>query len=174
MWDDFVVVGPPDDPAGVKGAKSAAEAFDRISRAAAPFVSRGDESGTHVKEKAVWKRAGIDPHGDWYVRAGDGMAAVLRIADEKRAYTLTDRGTFLVQQKGLGLAVLCEGDPFLVNPYHVIVVSPEKLPHVKAAAARRFADWLVSPESQKVIAEFGKDRYGQPLYFAGEPDRPGE
>jgi tungstate transport system substrate-binding protein len=169
MWNDFVVVGPPADPAGVKGAKSAAEAFARIADKKAVFVSRGDESGTHVKEKAIWKRADIDPGGDWYVRAGSGMGAVLQMAHEKRAYTLSDRGTFLARRKGLDLAIISEGDPLLVNPYHVILVNPEKHPHVRRDEAQKFADFLLAPETQQLIADFGKDKYGQPLFFAGEP-----
>jgi tungstate transport system substrate-binding protein len=168
MWNDFVLVGPPADPAGVKGLASVAEAFARVARAGSPFVSRGDESGTHVKEKAVWKRAGVEPRGDWYLRAGAGMGQVLRLASEKRAYTLTDRGTFLAQRQGLDLVVLCGGDPLLVNQYSVIVVNPAMHPHVRAQAARQFADFLRSPSTRKAIAEFGRDRFGQPLFFVGE------
>jgi tungstate transport system substrate-binding protein len=168
MWNDFVVVGPPADPAGVRGQTSAAAALSRIAAAGAPFVSRGDESGTHVRERATWKRAGVEPGGDWYLRAGDGMAAVLRLASEKRAYALSDRGTYLAQRKGLDLAVLCEGDPALVNQYSVIRVNPEKHPHVRSEAAARFADFLLDPAAQAVIADFGKDRFGAPLFFPGE------
>src|SRR5205807_249023 len=125
---------------------SAAEAFARVARKEATFVSRGDESGTHRKEKAVWRQAGIEPRGDWYVRAGAGMGQVLRMADQKRAYTLSDRGTFLAQRKGLDLAVLCAGDPLLVNQYSVILVNPRKHPHVRREAARRFADFLLSAD----------------------------
>jgi tungstate transport system substrate-binding protein len=168
MYNDFVLVGPPADPAGVKGLASITEAFTRIARKEAPFVSRGDESGTHVKEKAVWRRAGIEPKGGWYVRAGAGMGQVLRMASEKRAYTLSDRGTFLALRGGLDLAVLAEGDPLLVNQYSVIRVNPEKHPHVRTEAARQFADFLLGPEARRLIAEFGKGRYGQPLFFPGE------
>jgi tungstate transport system substrate-binding protein len=169
MYNDFVLVGPPADPAGIRGGKSAAETFARIARHQATFVSRGDESGTHQKEREVWRRAGVEPRGDWYVRAGAGMGTVLRLASEKRAYTLSDRGTFLALRQGPGLAVLSEGDPLLVNPYHVILVNPEKHPHVHHDAARRFADFLLAPPTQQLIADFGTDRYGQPLFFAGEP-----
>jgi tungstate transport system substrate-binding protein len=168
MWNDFVLVGPAADPAGVKGLASAAEAFRRIARAEAPFVSRGDESGTHQKEKAIWRLAQVEPRGSWYVRAGASMGQVLRMASEKRACTLSDRGTFLAQRQGVELEVLCEGDPLLVNPYSVILVSPEKHPHVRHEAARKFADFLLKPQTQKVIADFGKDRFGQPLFFPGE------
>jgi tungstate transport system substrate-binding protein len=169
MWNDFVVVGPPADPAGVKGRTFAADAFARIADEGAPFVSRGDESGTHVKEKAVWKRANIDPRGDWYVRAGSGMGAVLRMADEKRAYTLSDRGTFLAQRDKLDLAILSEGDPLLMNPYSVILVNPEKHPNIRREEAQKFADFLLAPETQRLIADFGKDRYGEPLFHVGAP-----
>jgi tungstate transport system substrate-binding protein len=165
MGNDFVLVGPPTDPAGVKGQTSAAEAFSRVARAEAPFVSRGDESGTHAREKAVWRQAGIEPQGDWYVRAGAGMGQVLRMADERRAYTLSDRGTFLAQRQGLDLAVLCAGDPLLVNQYSVILVNPEKHPHVQSEAARKFADFLLAPQTQQAIADFDKDRFGEPLFF---------
>jgi tungstate transport system substrate-binding protein len=171
MYNDFVLVGPPADPAAVKGRPSAADAFTRVARAQSPFVSRADESGTHQKERAVWRRAGIEPQGDWYLRAGAGMGQVLRLASEKRAYALTDRGTFLALQKGLDLAVLHEGDPLLVNPYSVIVVSSAKHPHAREKAAREFADFLLSPQGRKAIADFGKDRFGQPLFFPGEPGK---
>jgi tungstate transport system substrate-binding protein len=170
MYNDFVVVGPAADPAAVKGA-AVAEAFGRISRRGEPFVSRGDESGTHQKEKALWRQAGIEPQGDWYLRAGAGMGQVLRIAAEKRAYTLSDRGTFLAQRTGLDLEVLNEGDPVLLNPYSVIVVSPDKHAHVHSEAARKFADFLLSADGRQAIGEFGKDKFGQPLFFVGEPKK---
>jgi tungstate transport system substrate-binding protein len=167
MWNDFVLVGPLADTASVKGLASAAEAFGRIARAGAPFVSRADESGTHAKEKAVWRLAKAEPKGAWYVRAGAGMAQVLRVADEKRAYALTDRGTFLAHRQGLDLSVLVEGDPVLVNQYSVLLVSPGKHPHVRQEAARRFAGFLLAPATQQAIGDFGKDRFGQPLFFTG-------
>ena len=165
MRNDFILVGPKDDPAGVRGAGSIREAFSRIARRQADLVSRGDESGTHAKEKAVWREADIEPAGSWYIKAADGMAAVLRMADQKGAYTLTDRGTFLAQRKGLDLAALSEGDPLLSNPYSVIVVNPDKHPHVRERAARQFADFLLSAEAEKVIADFGKAEFGEPLFF---------
>jgi tungstate transport system substrate-binding protein len=167
MHNDFVLVGPPADPVGVKGQASAAGAFARIARSGSPFVSRGDESGTHQKEKAVWRQAGVEPRGDWYLSAGAGMGQVLRLASEKHAYTLSDRGTFLALRQGLDLAVLAEGDPLLVNPYHVIVVNSAKHPHVHRREAEQFADFLLSAEGQGLIADFGKDRFGQPLFFVG-------
>jgi tungstate transport system substrate-binding protein len=170
MYNDFVLVGPKGDPAKVKGEKSAAEAFARIAGTRLPFVSRGDESGTHQKEKQVWRQAKIEPQGDWYIRAGAGMGQVLRMADQKRAYTLSDRATFLAQRQGMELDILSQGDPLLVNRYSVIVINPEKHAHVRQQAARQFADFLLSPAGQKAIANFGIDRYRQPLFFVGAPE----
>ena len=165
MHNDFVLVGPKDDPAKVKGEKSVAEAFARIAQRPSPFVSRGDESGTQQKERQVWMKAKVEPHGEWYIRAGAGMGQVLRMAGEKRAYTLSDRATYLAQRKGTDLDILLEGDPLLLNRYSVIVVSPDKHPHVREQAARQFADFLLSDEAQKVIADFGKKEFGEPLFF---------
>jgi tungstate transport system substrate-binding protein len=167
MYNDFVLVGPSADPAGVKGMPSVSASFAKIARASATFVSRGDESGTHAKERTVWRKSGVEPQGPWYIKAGAGMGQVLRMASEKRAYTLSDRGTFLAQRSGLDLDILYEGDPLLKNQYSVILVNPEKHPHVRSAAAQRFADFLLAPATQRVIAEFGRDRYGQSLFFAG-------
>jgi tungstate transport system substrate-binding protein len=172
MYNDFVLVGPPSDPAGVKGRASIVEAFTRIAQTGSRFVSRGDESGTHAREKAVWRLATVDPKGDWYIRAGAGMGHVLRLANEKRAYTLSDRGTYLALRQGLDLAVLTEGDPLLINQYSVIVVNSAKHPHVKPQAARQFADFLLSPKTQQTIAAFGVDRHGQPLFFPGKKAAP--
>ena len=154
MYNDFVILGPEDDPAGVKGLSEAATAFAMIAKAEAPFTSRGDESGTHGKEKAVWQEAGIEPSGDWYLSLGQGMGATLTVADEKRAHTLTDRGTYLARKEGLGLALLVEGDPILFNPYGVIAVNPEKWPHVQVDLAMEFIEWLTSVETQERIGEF--------------------
>jgi len=170
MHNDFVLVGPKDDPAAVRGEKSVAEAFARIARQRSTFVSRGDESGTHQKEKQVWKQAQVEPQGEWYVRAGAGMGQVLRMADQKRAYVLSDRATFLAQREGIELEILFQGDPLLVNRYSVIVVNPEKHAHVRVEAARRFADFLLSPEARQAIAGFGVDRFGQPLFFLDKAD----
>jgi tungstate transport system substrate-binding protein len=174
MHNDFILVGPAADLAGVKGQKSAVAAFAQVARSGAPFVSRGDESGTHALELALWRRAKVEPRGAWYLQAGAGMGQVLRLAGEKRAYALTDRGTFLAQRRGLGLVVLCEGDPMLLNRYSVILVSPDKHPHVRREPAQRFADFLLSPEAQGVIAGFGKDRFGEPLFFPGAAGPAGE
>ncbi len=165
MHNDFVIVGPADDPAGIKGDVSAVEALVKIASAAAAFVSRGDDSGTHKAELALWKSGEIEPNADWYIESGQGMAATLKIAGEKAAYTLTDRATYLATRQGLGLEILVEGDPVLLNVYHVITVNPEKWPKVNNAGATAFAQFLIDGETQKVIGEFGVDKYGQPLFF---------
>jgi tungstate transport system substrate-binding protein len=165
MHNDFVLVGPKLDPAGVSGEESVTGVLAQLAKSNAPFVSRGDESGTHLKEKQIWEAAGIIPNGGWYIRAGSGMVQTLRMASEKRAYTLSDRGTYLAQRSSLDLAILSQGDPLLRNQYAVIVVNPAKHPHVKAAAARRFADFLLSPETQSSIGRFGADKFGEPLFF---------
>ena len=165
MHNDFLVVGPASDPARAKGL-DAAEAFGKVAAGGATFVSRGDRSGTHKKELALWERAGVDPAGKgWYVSTGQGMGETARIASEKRAYTLIDRGTYLALKPTLALQILSEGGKDLLNSYRVIVVNPEKHPKVHVTAARRFAEWPVSPETQKRIGEFGRDKYGQPLFF---------
>jgi tungstate transport system substrate-binding protein len=168
MHNDFVLVGPGADPAQVKGQTSIAKAFDLIASQLAPFVSRGDESGTHQKELEIWQQTGHEPQGDWHVDAGAGMAESLRMAHEKQAYTLVDRGTFLALRKDLRLEILAESDPLLRNDYAVITVSAKKHSHVKAAAARQFADFLTEPATKKFIAAFGVDKHGEPLFFPTE------
>jgi tungstate transport system substrate-binding protein len=167
MHNDFVLVGPPADPAGIKGVKRAAEASKRIAERGAAFVSRGDQSGTHTKEKSLWNAAGIAPRGHWYVESGQGMGATLTIASEKGAYTLTDRATYLALKKRVQLSVLVEGDALLLNIYHVLEVSPAGHPRVNAAGGKAFADFLVSGEARAVIETFGVEKYGQPLFFIG-------
>ncbi len=155
MYNDFVIVGPADDPAGLRGMESAAGAFAAIASQQAAFISRGDESGTHTKELAIWAEAGIEPAGDWYQSAGQGMGAVLTMSDEQRAYTLADRATYLAMQaEGLSLDVLVEGDPILFNSYGVIPVNPEKHPGVNFEMAQNFADWITSVETQELIQSF--------------------
>ncbi|MFH1709184.1 MAG: substrate-binding domain-containing protein [Planctomycetota bacterium] len=154
MYNDFVIVGPAADPAGLAGGKDAAAALAKIAAAKVPFVSRGDASGTHVKEQNLWQAAGVAPAEEWYISAGQGMGQVLIMADEKQGYTLTDRATFVAYAEKVKLAVLCEGDERLFNPYAVIAVNPAKHAHVKQAEARAFVDYLVSPEGQAVIAGF--------------------
>jgi tungstate transport system substrate-binding protein len=165
MYNDFVIVGPPGDPAGIKGLASAAEALRKIQTAQAAFVSRSDQSGTHKKEQRLWEAAGLSPKGPWYLEAGAGMEMVLRIANEKRAYCLTDRGTYLAHQKEYELPILFEGDKELFNPYHVMLVVPAKHPYVNYRLAGKLSDFLVSPRVQKLIAGFGVDKFGQPLFY---------
>jgi len=165
MYNDFVIVGPPDDPAGIEGMTDAAAAFAQIAEAEAAFISRGDESGTHTKEKAIWSAGGVEPSGDWFVSAGQGMGAVLTMADEQQAYTLSDRATYLARTlEGTDLVILTEGDPILFNPYGVIAVNPEKSPEIHAELANEFIDWLISVPTQEKIAEFGKEQFGSPLF----------
>ena len=164
MHNDFVIVGPEDDPAGIRGTAIAAEALTSVAAAEAPFISRGDDSGTHKKELALWADAGITPQGDWYQESGQGMAATLTIASEKQAYTLTDRASYLHNRDTLDLEILVEGDNVLLNVYHVIIVNPEKWPLVNEAGARAFAQYLVDPDTQAMIGEYGVDRFGQPLF----------
>ncbi len=170
MHNDFIIVGPPDDPARVRGLKKATLAFGRIAKAKARFVSRGDSSGTHFLERQLWKEAGIEPSGPWYLQSGQGMGATLILAAQKGGYTLSDRGTFLAFSRRIRLVKLLEGDPRLVNPYHVMEVNPERFPGVNPRGARAFADFLLSPEAQGIIRIFGVERYGEPLFFpdAGE------
>jgi len=173
MHNDFIIVGPPLDPAGIKGMKSAAEAFKQMAAKGSVFMSRGDNSGTHAKEKDVWKAAGINPEGQkYYQQTGLGMGQTLAVAAEKKTYTLADRGTYLALKKNLGLDILVEGDKVLLNIYHVIDVNPTKFPKVNAPAAKAFADFMVSKEVQGIIAKFGVDKYGSPLFFpdAGKPE----
>ena len=166
MHNDFVVLGPPADPAGIKGAKAAPEALARIAAPSQQWLSRADNSGTHAQEKKLWKAAGVSPQGKaWYLETGLGMGQTLNVAAEKKGYTLSDRGTFLAMKKTLGMAILCEGDPSLLNVYHVIEVDPAKFPMVNAQAAAAFADFMVAPETQGVIRTFGVDKYGAPLFF---------
>lgn len=165
MHNDFVLVGPAADPARARG-PAAAEAFRRIAAAGAAFASRGDDSGTHKKELKLWRAAGVAPRGAWYLESGTGMEATLRIAAEKGAYCLVDRATWLAHAREAdGLAVVSEGDPALFNPYSVIVVSPAKFPWLHTALARRFAEFVRSPAGQAIIRDFGRERYGAPLFF---------
>ncbi len=173
MHNDFIVVGPAADPAKVKGTKSSAEVFRKISQAGALFLSRGDNSGTHAKEKGLWKAAGVTPDGQkWYQQTGLGMGQTLNVAAEKKGYTLTDRATYLALKKTLGLEILAEGDTKLLNVYHVIEVNPAKWPRVNTAGAKAFADFMVSKKTQELIAKFGVDKYGSPLFFPDAGKKP--
>jgi len=164
MHNDFIIVGPAGDPAGTRGLDDAAEAFRRIAASWATFLSRGDESGTHTKELKVWDSAGVEPSGRWYQETGTGMGPTLLVADEKRGYTLADRGTYLAQRDAVALEVLVEGDPALFNVYHVMQVNPEKSGRINAEGAAAFAEFITSDEIQKVIHDYGAAEYGQPLF----------
>ena len=163
MYNDFVIIGPADDPARIKGTK-AAEAMKAIGVSGARFVSRGDNSGTHVLEKSLWKLAGIEPKGEWYIESGQGMGATLGIADDRNAYTITDRATFLAFQKRVRLPILVEGDRPLLNVYSVLEVNPANGPRVNTAGGKAFADFMVAPDTQRVIKTFGLEKFGQPLF----------
>jgi len=166
MHNDFIIVGPPEDSAKIKGIKSALEAFKRMATSNALFLSRGDNSGTHSKEKAIWKAAGIDPEKEkWYQQTGLGMGQTLSVTAEKKGYTLADRGTYLALKKNLGLDILVEGDAILLNIYHVIEVNPAKWPKVNAAGGKAFADFMVSKETQAIIKTFGVEKFGSALFF---------
>lgn len=187
MHNDFVIVGPAKDPAGIKGTEKAAQALEKIAKAKAEFISRGDDSGTHTKEQILWKSTDLDlkkeskklvkkgkemeiafvrPQGDWYLSIGQGMGKTLTFADEKQAYALTDRGTYLKyklgRDQGIALEILCEGDPALYNPYGVIPVNPEKFDHVKYDLAKKFAEWITSKKGQTLIADYRL--MGKPLF----------
>lgn len=166
MHNDFVLVGPAADPAGIRQAANSADALKKIAAQAALFLSRGDNSGTHAKERTLWKLAGINPEGGgWYQQTGLGMGQTLQIAAEKRGYLLTDRATFLALKKRLNLEILLQGDAKLLNIYHVITVNPARWPKVNAAGGRAFADFMVSKQAQQLIGSFGVDRFGAPLFF---------
>lgn len=171
MYNDFVICGPMADPAGVRQETSATGAFRRIAGSRSLFVSRGDDSGTHKKEREIWERAGIDPCGTWYQESGSGMGQTLNIASEKGAYVLTDRGTFLALNKRLDLVILFEGDPSLVNIYHVMQVNPERHSGVNASGGKALVEFMVSEEVQKLIGRFGTDEYGEPVFFPAASER---
>ncbi len=165
MHNDFIIVGPADDPAGIKGTASATEAFKAIAESESIFVSRGDDSGTHKKELSIWEAAGIEPAGQWYQETGSGMGDTLVVANQKSAYTLTDRATYLAHKDDSDLEIMVEGAGELLNIYHVMQVNPDKYEKVNAEGAKAFVDFMVSEEVQNVIAEFGVDKYGEPLFF---------
>lgn len=166
MHNDFIVVGPPADSAKIKRTRLASEAFKKIASARALFFSRGDKSGTHVKEMDIWKATGVNPEKEkWYQQTGLGMGQTLSVAAEKKGYTLTDRGTYLALKKNLSLNILVEGDAILLNIYHVIEINPTKWRKVNAAGARAFAEFMVSKEAQEIIKTFGVDQFGSPLFF---------
>lgn len=167
MHNDFVIVGPPDDPASLRGLTSTADALRQLAQHESLFLSRGDNSGTHQREKQLWQASGIDPQGArWYQESGQGMGETLTIAAQKGAYTLTDRATFLTLRDKIRLEVLVDGDAALLNVYHVVQVNPDKSRRINVAGARAFVEFMVSPEAQRIIGEFGRDRFGQPLFYA--------
>jgi tungstate transport system substrate-binding protein len=163
MHNDFVLLGPAVDPGRIAGAPSPLEAMSRIARGGTAFVSRGDDSGTHIKENKLWAAAGIHPQGDWYLAVGQGMGAVLTMADDQQAYTLSDRATYIAYRKKLELQILFAGAPALYNPYHIIVVNPARHPQTKADLARRYAEHLRGEQGQRIIREFRID--GEQLFF---------
>ena len=165
MYNDFVLVGPPDDPAGIRGQADALAALTQIATRGSPFIGRGDNSGTQQLELQLWWEAGGAPRGQgWYVESGTGMGQTLQLADQRRAYTLSDRGTYLAFRERVRLDVLVEQDERLRNVYHVIAVNPQRFPAVNAAGAQAFVDFLLAAETQRAIGEFGRERYGQPLF----------
>jgi tungstate transport system substrate-binding protein len=172
MYNDFIIIGPEADPAGIKGEKSAFAALEKIAAKQARFVSRGDKSGTHALELALWKQAGVTPGAPWYIESGQGMGATLGIADDRGAYTITDRATALAFAKRVKLVTMVEGDKPLLNIYSVMEVNPANGPRVNAAGGKAFAEFILSPETQGVIKTFGVDKYGQPLFvpIAGKTD----
>jgi tungstate transport system substrate-binding protein len=172
MYNDFVIIGPEDDPARMKGEKSAVAALKKIATAGSLFVSRGDRSGTHNLELALWKQAGVKPAAPWYIESGQGMGATLGIADDRKAYTITDRATLLAFSKRVRLVTMVEGDRPLLNIYSVMEVNPANGPRVNTVGGKAFADFMLSPDSQAVIKTFGVDTYGQPLFvpIAGKKD----
>jgi tungstate transport system substrate-binding protein len=164
MYNDFVIIGPKEDPAKIKSAKTALAALKLIEQSKSGFVSRGDNSGTHNLEKSLWKEAGITPKGDWYIEAGQGMGATLGIANERNAYTITDRGTLLALSKRVNLPILIEGDKALLNIYSVMEVNPANGPRINATGGKAFADFMVAPQTQNVIKSFGAEKFGQSLF----------
>lgn len=175
MHNDFLVVGPASDGAGLHGMSDAVAAFGKLAASGATWVSRGDQSGTHQRELALWKGANVPspPRAAWYVESGQGMGATLQLADEKRAYTLTDRATYLTWRDKVQLVPMVEGDPLLYNVYHVLELNPKNAPRINVTGGKAFADFMVSPETQTRIGQFGKSRFGQSLFVpdAGKPDR---
>lgn len=167
MHNDFIIVGPEEDPAQICGMAEADDAFKAIADTKSLFISRGDDSGTHKKELSIWEKLVIIPAGDWYVETGQGMGETLKIADEMQGYTLTDNGTWLAQRQNFILIEFIRGDKVLFNPYGVIAVNPKKHTHIKInyEGAMDFINWIIGPEGQRIIKEFGVEKYGQPLFY---------
>ncbi len=165
MHNDFVILGPKNDPAKIGGTKKAAEAFKKITGAKALFVSRGDNSGTHKKEKLIWKEAGVSPDKEAYIEVGQGMAQTIAVANEKQGYVLADRSSYLSLKKSIDLVIVSEGDTALVNRYSLILVNPAKFPKVNSGGARALFDFLLSKDSKGIVENFGKEKFGQQLFF---------
>jgi tungstate transport system substrate-binding protein len=172
MYNDFLIIGPEDDPAKIKGEKSAVNALKKIAASGSRFVSRGDKSGTHTLELGLWKQAGVTPAAPWYIESGQGMGATLGIADDRKAYTITDRATMLAFSRRVRLVPMVEGDRPLLNIYSVMEVNPANGPRVNVAGGKAFAEFMLAPETQAVIKTFGVERFGQPLFvpIAGKKD----
>lgn len=173
MHTDYVIAGPEDDPAGIKVAADAVDAFKKIAGSGAKFVTRGADSEVVTREKALWKKAGITPSGEWYVAATDaGMVGTMKLASDKKAYTLIDRATFLENQSKFKLALLFEGSEDLFNKYHAVTVNPDRSPKINYAAAQAFIQFLTSPQAQEIIAQHQASQFGQPIFFpdAGKPE----
>ena len=165
MYNDFIILGPANDPAQIKSTKSSIDAMKRIAASASRFVSRGDNSGTHNLEKSLWKQTGIEPKGAWYIESGQGMGETLGIANDRNGYTITDRATYLAYKKRVTLAVLLEGDKPLLNIYSVMEVNPANGPRINSVGGKAFADFMAAPETQAVIKSFGWEKFGQPLFI---------
>ncbi|MFW6113954.1 MAG: substrate-binding domain-containing protein [Actinomycetota bacterium] len=165
MHNDFIIVGPASDPAGIKDAGSAVDAFSRIAGVQATFISRGDDSGTHKKELTIWEEAGMEPGGEWYVESGRGMGDNLRVASEEGAYTLSDRATYLNLSGDVELEIIFDGDDTLNNYYHIMEINPEKWPDVNSEGAEAFSDFVTGTEAQEFLLEFGVERFGQQLFY---------
>ncbi len=166
MYNYFVIIGPENDPAGIKNASNATDAFSRIAAKQSPFISRGDDSGTDKMEKSIWKAANIIPGGGWYLSVGKGMAETITTADIKKGYTLSDRGTYLAMKNKIQLKLLFESDQkYLFNPYHVMAVNPAKFPNVKYDLALKYINHVTSPQGQDIIGNYGKDKYGEVLFM---------
>lgn len=175
MYNDYVILGPADDPAGIRGMAVAAEALAQVADRRVSFVTRGDMSGTHVKEMQLWEKAGLNPEGSWYEVYADGKKgnkATTLHADRKGAYVLTDRATYLLLKKDISLQPLVQGDPAMLNYIAVIAVNPEKFPHINASGAEKFIDWLTGEKAQEMIRVFGMEAYGEPYFFPNaQPDQ---
>ena len=169
MYNYFVIIGPENDPAGIRNASNAADAFKKIASKQSPFISRGDESGTHTMEKSIWKAANITPAGTWYLSIGKGMGDTIITANTKEGYTLSDRGTYLAMKDKIDMRILFETDQkYLFNPYHVMAVNPAKFPNVKYDLAMKYMTYVLSPEGQDIIRNYGKDKYGEALFVPEE------